>query len=564
MNLFLSEQEQISLIDEADRTTEVLSAFSFAQTEIDDMLRFGSNTSHAREHIADAFQKQKPIEEIAALLQREFHGGYGIRGEHGDYAAWYDGDGIHLHKGREARYAADSQVIPWEAAAERIGQLLEEGSFASNVELAEADGRVRSELAQSLLYLKHDLSEEANRVGYFSSMDDLPAGYPDATAALAEKMADSAFADTLRGEFLTFLNDYAENRELLRFHYHRMDELWQGVRDISAERRVYPDGPAEFAEPQSFITEDEISETLAGGSSVAGGKGRIYAYFTADHTMKEKADFLKQEYGIGGRSHALSGADHSSEDHSAKGIRLTKGGCAPVELNWTKVVERISSLIRKDRYFTQEQKDTYARMHDEPELSEPEVPAQEEPPVIEESMPEPIKEPVSEPAAVQKPVTANEISDALIRWNGSFESKSRVNDYMLAHGLELADQLHDAVKYIRGIYQAAELPELGNDEALSDSIPADPNVKNYSYTVVDGEVYYRQNSLMSRPALNATASERVKGLVGLRDCLHQLIDLQMDAMTPNSAIRQAQAELNTLYPYLRDCRGIPETVQGEA
>ena len=436
LNLFLSEQEQISQIDEADRTTEVLSAFSFSQTEIDDMLRFGSNTSHAREHIADAFQKQKPIEEIAVLLQREFHSGYGIRGEHGDYAAWYDGDGIHLHKGREARYAADSQVITWEAAAERIGQLLEEGSFASNVELAEAGGRVRSELAQSLLYLKHDLSEEANRVGYFSSMDDLPAGYPDATAALAEKMADNTYVDTLRGEFLTFLNDYAENRELLRFHYHRMDELWQGVRDISAERRGYPDGPAEFAEPQSFITEDEISEVLAGGSSVAGGKGRIYAYFTADHTMKEKADFLKQEYGIGGRSHALSGADHSSEDHSAKGIRLTKGGCASVELNWTKVAERISSLIRKDRYFTQEQKDTYARMHDEPEISEPEEPTQEEPPVIEESASEPIKQPVSEPTAAPEPVTADEISDALIRWNGSFESKARVNDYMQVHGRE--------------------------------------------------------------------------------------------------------------------------------
>lgn len=109
MNLFLSEQEQISQIDEADRTTEVLSAFSFSQTEIDDMLRFGSNTSHAREHIADAFQKQKSIEEIAALLQREFHGGYGIRGEHGDYAVWYDGDGIHLHKGREARYPHASE-----------------------------------------------------------------------------------------------------------------------------------------------------------------------------------------------------------------------------------------------------------------------------------------------------------------------------------------------------------------------------------------------------------------------------------------------------------------------
>lgn len=417
LNLFLSEQEQISQIDEADRTTEVPSAFSFAQSEIDDVLRFGSNTSHAREHIADAFQKQKPIEEIAALLQREFHGGYGIRGEHGDYAAWYDGNGIHLHKGREARFAADSQIIAWESAAERIGQLLEEGSFASNVELAEAGGRVRSELAQSLLYLKHDLSEEAGHLGYFSSMDDLPAGYPDATASLAERMADSTFADTLCGEFLTFLNDYSESRGLLRFHYHRMDELWQGLKDISAERRAYPDSLSELIEPKSFITEDEISEALASGSSVEGGKGRIYAFFTADHTMKEKADFLKQEYGIGGRSHALSGADHSSEDHSAKGIKLTKGGCTPVELNWTKVAERITSLIRKDRYFTQEQKDAYEWMHDESEISEAE-------------------EPVPEPAAAPKPVTADEISDALVHWNGSFESKSRVNDYMLAHGRE--------------------------------------------------------------------------------------------------------------------------------
>jgi N12 class adenine-specific DNA methylase len=422
LNLFLSEQEQISQIDEADRTTEVPSAFSFTQSEIDDVLRFGSNTSHAREHIADAFQKQKPFEEIAVLLQREFHGGYGIRGEHGDYAAWYDRDGIHLHKGRDAKYAADSQIIAWEATAERIGQLLEEGSFASNVELAEAGGRVRSELAQSLLYLKHDLSEEAGRLGYFSSMDDLPVGYPDATAALAQRMTDSTFADTLRGEFLTFLNDYAENRGLLRFHYHRMDELWQGLKDISAERRVYPDSLSELIEPQSFITEDEISEALTVGSSVEGGKGRIYAFFTADHTMKEKADFLKQEYGIGGRSHALSGADHSSEEHSAKGIKLTKGGCTPVELNWTKVAERITSLIRKDRYFTQEQKDAYKQMHNEPEISEAEEP------VPEES--------VSEPAAAPKPVSADEISDALVRWNGSFESKSRVNDYMLAHGRE--------------------------------------------------------------------------------------------------------------------------------
>ena len=129
------------------------------------------------------------------------------------------------------------------------------------------------------------------------------------------------------------------------------------------------------------------------------------------------------------------------------------------------------------------------------------------------------------------------------------ESTAHGMDYTVApiEGLELADQLHDAVKYIRGTYQEAELPELGEGEAIDTSIPADPNVKNYSYTVVDGAVYFRENSRMVRPGLNATAEARIKGMVGLRDCVQELIDLQMDAATPDSDIREKQAELNRLY-----------------
>ena len=122
-------------------------------------------------------------------------------------------------------------------------------------------------------------------------------------------------------------------------------------------------------------------------------------------------------------------------------------------------------------------------------------------------------------------------------------------DYTVApiEGLELADQLHDAVKYIRGTYQEAALPELGEGEDIDESLPADPNVKNYSYTVVDGAVYFRENSRMVRPDLNATAEARVKGLVGLRDCVQQLIDLEMDAAAPDADIRAQMAELNRRY-----------------
>ena len=114
-------------------------------------------------------------------------------------------------------------------------------------------------------------------------------------------------------------------------------------------------------------------------------------------------------------------------------------------------------------------------------------------------------------------------------------------------GLNLADQLHEAVQNIGGQYAEAELPELGGDEPVDTSISADPNVKNYSYTVVNGEIYYRENSRMVRPALNATAIERVKGMVGLRDCVRALIDLQLEDFTPAPAIAEKQAELNRLY-----------------
>ena len=122
-------------------------------------------------------------------------------------------------------------------------------------------------------------------------------------------------------------------------------------------------------------------------------------------------------------------------------------------------------------------------------------------------------------------------------------------DYTVApiEGLELADQLHDTVKYIRGTYQEAALPELGEGEDIDESLPADPDVKNYSYTVVDGAVYFRENSRMVRPDLNATAEARVKGLVGLRDCVQRLIDLEMDAAAPDADIREQMAELNRRY-----------------
>lgn len=359
--LFPTEQEQISFIDEAERARPAPFAFSFAQDDIDDVLRLASNSDHTRMNVAAAFQKQKPMDEIVSLLQKEYHGGAGLKSERGEFSVWYAEDGIHLAKGRTARYSKSAQVISWEDAAERIGQLMDEGEYATNVELAEAELHERTELSHKLWYLRGDLSDEAREQNILGTLQDYRrGGFPDATARLAEDLKDPAFRHTVSADFTAFMDAYKADRDVMRFHFHNPVEIWNALQDLDLPRREYASDMAEVPSVGMFITDDEIDATLTRGSNVEGGKGRIYTYFTGSHNSKEKTDFLKNEYGISGSSHSVSGRGWI--DSSGKGIRLQKPDCADVELNWNKVLTRFESLIRNDRYFTPEQKAKYEEM----------------------------------------------------------------------------------------------------------------------------------------------------------------------------------------------------------
>ena len=368
LSFFPTEAEQITAIEEAESVAHTPFAFSVSQAQLDHVLRLGGNSDDTRMVIAAAFQKQKSVEDIAALLQNTFHGGNGFKTPEGELSVWYAVDGIHIAPGRSAEYVRSAQVIAWQDAAARISQLMDSGAYASNVELAEAGQHERMQLAQALWYLKHDLSDEAREQGYLSCMDTLRGGgFPDETARLAEQLTNTDFRDTLSGEFAQFYAAHEQDRGLLRFHYHKLENIWQSLRDMSLPRREYSSEMAAVPELGRFITEDEIDHALDRGSGVEGGKGRIYEYFTADHTGKEKAAFLKDEYGIGGRSHAVSGASHSDESHDSRGIVLKKAGCANVELSWTKVAARIDALIQKDRFLSPREKERYAQLQQEKE-----------------------------------------------------------------------------------------------------------------------------------------------------------------------------------------------------
>ena len=404
LNLFLSEAEQIQSIDEAENVAHTSSAFSFAQNDIDHVLRLGGNTDRQRERVVAAFEKQKTTAEIAEILKTLYHGGNGL----GSVSAWYAEDGIHLSHGKSVRYDRSAQVISWESAAERIGELLESGQFASNVELAEAAGYERSLLAEKLWYLYHDLSEGAREAGYLSCLSEIKGnGFPEETRHLMEQLSEPAFRQTLKEEYAAFWTAYQQDRDLLRFHYHRPREIWENLKDLDLPRRTFSSELSQVPTVQHFITEDEIDAAMTGGSSFAGGKGRIYAFFMANHTDKEKVRFLKDEYGIGGRSHALSGATHSGEDHDGKGLHYKKQDCPDVHLNWEKVAKRITSLVQKGRYLTEQEQAQYDKIQAEKDLAEEDA-IQAQQPEIEEETPKPT---LREQFEQYKPVVTAAISE---------------------------------------------------------------------------------------------------------------------------------------------------------
>ena len=115
-------------------------------------------------------------------------------------------------------------------------------------------------------------------------------------------------------------------------------------------------------------------------------------------------------------------------------------------------------------------------------------------------------------------------------------------------GANLGDQLAEAVQHIEGQYTAAEVdaPDIAEEEATRHTLPADPEVKNFSYTVVDGEVFYRENSVMTQVELSDTAKGRVTGMVELRQIVNELIQQQLEAY-PDADIKAVQERLNAAY-----------------
>ena len=325
------------------------------QKEIDTVLIHGGNEDNLHLKVLAEYSKEKSIEEFADFLQKTFQGGNGYEINGNNVCAWYEMDGIHLSNDVSSR-ENPMQILSWRDAATRIGELIDHGEYSTNVEVAEAFSFERAELSEKLWFLKGDLSDEVKNQFLPILNEKQRNGYPEKTEYLTKKLEDKEFRVNLKEEYIEFFKAYKENSNVLRFHNHDLDDISKRLDDLELPRKEFTSTLIELPAIQGFITEDEIDRYLSSGSNVSGGKERIYNFFREVHTTEERANFLKDEYGTGGQTHALSGTRGSNEWHDAKGIKLEKENCKDIILKWNQVAKKIDNLIENGKYI---QEDVY-------------------------------------------------------------------------------------------------------------------------------------------------------------------------------------------------------------
>lgn len=361
-NVELKEAEKASFSLPENSYGQMRLTIPLTESDIDTVLINGGNHDGSRLPLIAEFSKGKTAEELGEYLKETFRGGNGFYIDEREVSSWYSDKGIHLAYGTSAR-EDDTQILSWNEAGSRINELLETGEFATNVELSESLDYERDRISESLWYLTHDLSEEGKGQGYFSSFER-GGGFPEETKRLSEALKNPEYLKETIKEYSRFLEGYKENRNVLRFHYHKVDSLYQRLQELELLRKEYSTNLTELPKVKPFITEDEVLESLSRGSGVDRGKERITKFFKENHTLQEKANFLKDEYGIGGRSHAVSGAMGSDEWHDAKGLKLQKNNCNDVFLTWSSVAKHIDELLSKNLYLEEKKTESKSEIEE--------------------------------------------------------------------------------------------------------------------------------------------------------------------------------------------------------
>jgi len=359
--------------DEQRRNIEERTAALYAgeipipEEVVDEILRTGGNRKASQLRIIYNFMSEQTPEEYTEFVKREYRkGGKGFQIDGKEYSVWFDETGMQIAVGHTVTdQILDKAFLSWEDVSGRIHQLLDQGEYAPQSVLDAARSNAVKEHAQALAYMKGDMAEGVAEIVF--DEEDLPhlrSIYPEITDYLEEKLEDPQWLSELNERLDALAEAYEENHFIMRFHHYNPINISKQFQKFADEVIPYQarDGFA-WKEHPMFITQDEIDAYLAGGGAYSQGRLRTYSFYLLHEDERSRTGFIKEQYGIGGSSHALSGADDSHANYDGKGLFLARGAYGnpytSILLSWNKVANRVDYLIKNDQFL---QAEDYARM----------------------------------------------------------------------------------------------------------------------------------------------------------------------------------------------------------
>ena len=363
MDLFslMSEQVGNTAMAQAEMPSDRFLFGAITAGQIEEILRTGGGKKNSRKRIYHKYQTGKTPEEMADFLQKEYGEtgkGFQLGGE--QISVWFNEDGMYAAHGTSA-FEHTELHLSWSAVESVIRGQIEAGSYIDSDEAYLAEQFVRKELADMLFFYFRDsvgtFPEELGISGY---------NYPGEHEYIVDMLAKEDEVRKVIAQMDRTIQRVEKGELEYRFRLAKdPQELRDDLADLLNERVEFPLPEDINVVTEDFITADEIDHTLSKGSGFVHGNFRIYDFYHQEHTLKEAADFLKNEYGTGGTSHALAGSDRSFKDYDAKGIKLRKGSImtpdAEVLLSWNIVAKRIEKLMKEDRYLSAEDRVKYAQ-----------------------------------------------------------------------------------------------------------------------------------------------------------------------------------------------------------
>ena len=367
MDLFSLMSEQVGNIAmaQAEMPSDRFLFGAITVEQIEEILRTGGGKKNSRKRIYHKYQTGKTPEEMADFLQKEYGEtgkGFQLGGE--QISVWFNKDGMYAAHGTSA-FEHTELHLSWSAVESVIRGQIEAGSYIDSNEAYLAEQFVRKELADMLFFYFRDsvgtFPEELGISGY---------NYPGEHEYIVDMLAKEDEVRKVIAQMDRTIQRVEKGELEYRFRLAKdPQELRDDLADFLNERVEFPLPEEVNVVTEDFITADEIDHTLTRGSGFVHGNFRIYDFYHQEHTLKEAADFLKNEYGTGGTSHALAGSDRSFKDYDAKGIKLRKGSImtpdAEVLLSWNVVAKRIEKLMKEDRYLTPAAKEKYTQYKQE-------------------------------------------------------------------------------------------------------------------------------------------------------------------------------------------------------